>query len=465
MANILVVDDEVSIRKALEKHLAAQGHTVFTAGDGVAALDLVQKTPIDLVLSDLVMPKMDGTTLIRKLKEIDSALICIILTGFGTIESAVQAVKSGAFHYLTKPFELDDIDTMIGKALEVKTLELENREMKRQLQTQNAFDLILGKSPEMQGVFELIGKVAETDSTVLILGESGTGKELLARAVHYNSPRREKPLITVNCAAIPEELLESELFGHMKGSFTGAVANKEGRFASAHKGSLFLDEIGDMTLKLQVKLLRVLQERKFEPVGSNTTREIDVRIIAATNQNLEQRVKEGKFREDLFYRLNVIPVSVPPLRDRETDIPILVRHFMEKFNAANQKNVTQITDEAMAILHQYPWPGNVRELENLMERTVILKIGNTIEATDLPDTIRGVQPKEKGGKREFHIPDTGISFKHALVAFENELILKALEKTNWNKNKAATLLKINRTTLVEKMKKKGLGRGSLQAKP
>lgn len=463
MANILVVDDELSICKALEKHLTAEGHTVATTQDGEAALELIQKMPIDVALSDLVMPKMDGITLIRKMKEIQPSLTCILLTGFGTIESAVQAMKAGAFHYLTKPFELDNIDSMIAKALEHKNLTTENREMKKQLEKQHAFNTIVGNSEEIKAVFDLIEKVAETDSTVLILGESGTGKELLARAVHYNSLRKEKPLITVNCAAIPEDLLESELFGHMRGSFTGAVANKEGRFSSADKGTLFLDEIGDMTLKLQVKLLRVLQERKFEPVGSTTTKEVDVRIIAATNRNLEAMVKEGLFREDLYYRLNVIPISVPPLRERESDISMLVRHFMVEFGTANKKNVTHITDEAMAILHQHPWPGNVRELQNMMERVVILMTGSTIEASDLPDRIRGIEPV-KNEKNGFNIPDTGISFKHALLAFENELILKALEKTNWNKNQAASLLKINRTTLVEKIKKKNLERNRLQQK-
>jgi len=455
MANILIVDDELSIRKALEKYLKSIGHRTYSAKDGHEALKVLEKHPIDLALVDLVMPKLDGISLIRKMKTIDPNIISIVLTGFGTITSAVEAMKAGAYHYLTKPFELDDISTLIETALEHKQLQSDNRLLKQNLHEKYRFDKIVGKSREMHDVFELVEKVARTDSTVLILGESGTGKELIAKAVHYNSHRKEKPLVTVNCAAIPEELLESELFGHMKGSFTGAVANREGRFTAAHGGTIFLDEIGDMSPKLQVKVLRVLQERKFEPVGSTQTQEVDVRIIAATNQDLEAAVKNGRFREDLFYRLNVIPISIPPLRNRPSDIPLLINHFIQKYNQENNKKTSGVTEKANEFLISYPWPGNVRELENLIERTIILKSKGSIDADDLPAPLRG-EASFQTGKKSIEIPDTGISFKHALSTFENELIIKALEKTGWNKNKAANLLKINRTTLVEKIKKKGL---------
>ena len=309
MATILIVDDEMSIRRALEKFLSGLGYSVLTAGSGPEAIKLVETNTVDLMITDLVMPKMDGTELIRKVKVIDPSMICIVMTGFGTITTAVEAMKAGAYHYLTKPFELDDVETLIRTSLDHKQLKEENWHLKKQLKEKFRFENIVGKSPEMAEVFDLIDKVADTDSTILILGESGTGKELIAKAIHFNSRRKNKALVTVNCGAIPEELLESELFGHLKGSFTGAVANKQGRFDAANGGTIFLDEIGDMSLKLQVKLLRVLQERRFDPVGATTTHEVDVRIITATNQDLDKAVREGRFREDLYYRLNVIPVE------------------------------------------------------------------------------------------------------------------------------------------------------------
>lgn len=455
MANILVVDDELSIRHALEKYLTELGYKVLSAEDGAAAIKLLERQPIDLALIDLVMPKMDGIHLIKKMKVISPEVLPIVLTGFGTITSAVEAMKAGAYHYLTKPFELDDIASLVQTALNHKELKEENRTLRQSLHEKYRFDKIVGKSEEIQAVFELVEKVTATDSTVLILGESGTGKELIAKAIHFNSLRKDKPLVVVNCAAIPEELLESELFGHVKGSFTGAHATKRGRFSAAHGGTIFLDEIGDMSPKLQVKLLRVLQERKFEPVGSTQTEEADVRIVAATNQNLEVAVKKGLFREDLFYRLNVIPISIPALRERPSDISLLIAHFMDKFTRENGKHCDGITDKAKQILLDYMWPGNVRELENVVERMVILRKKGPLDVEDVPEKIRGeslVQP----GKSQIAIPDTGLSFKSAISDFENNLILQALEKTGWNKNKAATLLKINRTTLVEKIKKKGL---------
>lgn len=455
MANILIVDDELSIRKALEKFLTELKYTVFTAGDGEEALKILGRNNIDLALVDLVMPKMDGIHFIQEMKTAAPNVVPIVLTGFGTITSAVEAIKVGAYHYLTKPFELDDIASLIETALDHKQLKFENKTLKKQLHEKYKFENIIGKSDSMFSIFSLIEKVAETDSTVLILGESGTGKELIAKAIHFNSLRKDKPLVTVNCAAIPEDLLESELFGHMKGSFTGASSTTEGRFRSANGGTIFLDEIGDMSPKLQVKLLRVLQERKFEPVGSTQTQEVDVRILAATNQNLEDAVKAGRFREDLYYRLNVIPIHLPSLKERPEDIPLLIAHFVNKYTLENGKKISGIADAAKDILQSYSWPGNVRELENMVERIIILKDRGSVDVEDLPPKIRGdihLQP----GQTHINIPETGISFKHAISNFENELILKALQQTGWNKNKAAVLLKLNRTTLVEKIKKKGL---------
>ncbi len=464
MSTILIVDDEVAVRKALEKFLTSLNYQVLTASDGEEALNLIQQETVDLALVDLVMPKMDGIELIHRMKRLYPHIIPIVLTGFGTITTAVEAMKAGAYHYLTKPFDLDDIASLIATALEHRQLKQENIELKRQVREKYRFENIVGSSDEMMEVFDLVEKVADTDSTVLILGESGTGKELIARALHYNSRRRDKPLITVNCAAIPEELLESELFGHVKGAFTGAVANKPGRFDAADQGTIFLDEIGDISFKLQVKVLRVLQEQRFEPVGSSKTHQVDVRIIAATNQDLERAVKEKRFREDLYYRLNVIPVHIPPLRERKSDFPLLVKHFVDKFATSSGHRISGMTEEAMEALRHYHWPGNVRELENLIERAVVLKAEGKIDLNDLPEKVVGAGAVPRAATAVpggIEIPNGGVSFKGAVSDFENLLILKALEKTGGNKNKAASLLKLNRTTLVEKIKKKQL-EGALQ---
>jgi len=453
-ANILVVDDEITIRKALERFLTGQGYSVFACDSGEEALRIAENEVVDVALIDLVMPGIGGIELIKKMKEIDSKMVCIVMTAFGTITTAVEAMKAGAYHYLTKPFELDDISSLVTTALEHKNLKEENRLLKQQLKAKYKFENIVGNSPEMMGVFELIEKVSSTDSTVLILGESGTGKELVAKAIHYNSPRANMSLVTVNCAAIPEELLETELFGHMKGSFTGAHVTKTGRFDAANGGTIFLDEIGDMSPKLQVKILRVLQERRFEPVGSTKSHEVDVRIITATNRDLEEEVKMKKFREDLFYRLNVIPIRVPPLRERKSDIALLTQHFIQKFNKENGKHIEGLGKTALNFFLNYNWPGNVRELENAVERLVILKSGGNVEETDLPPHILGKGNNiSKRTKVDVNL-SKGLSFKNAVENFENELILKALEETNGNKNKAAEMLGLNRTTLVEKIKRK-----------
>lgn len=453
-ANILVVDDEVAIRRALERFLTGLGYQVWGVGCAGDAIKIINKEVVDLALVDLVMPEVDGVELIRRMKGINPGMVAIVMTAYGTITSAVEAMKGGAYHYLTKPFELDDIASLIATALEHQQLKEENWYLKQQLKTKYKFDNIIGNSDAMMQIFSLIEKVANTDSTVLILGESGTGKELVARAIHYNSMREKKPLITVNCGAIPEELLESELFGHVRGAFTGAHSTKAGRFDSADGGTIFLDEIGDMSPKLQVKILRVLQERRFEPVGSTKTHEVDVRIITATNQDLINAVKGGRFREDLYYRLNVIPIRIPPLRERRTDIPMLVQHFLSRFNDENKRSVTGLTDEARNIFELYSWPGNVRELENLMERVIVLKGSGKIDPADLPpQMVGGAKDVDSGG---IYFPSGGIAFKDAVGDFEEKLIKQALEMTGGNKNKAAALLKLNRTTLVEKIKKLGV---------
>lgn len=453
---ILVVDDETPLRRALERYLTGEGYQVVMAENAEQALAATLTTPIHCALVDLMLPGRNGVELINDLRAQSPETVSIVMTGFGTISSAVDAMKAGAFHYLTKPFELADIQQLVATALEHRRLKVENRELRRTLRSKYSFDHIVGESDAMQGVFRLVEKLAETDSTVLLLGESGVGKELVARAIHYNSLRTKGPLVTVNCAAIPDELLESELFGHVRGAFTGAMTTQMGKFEAAHGGTIFLDEIADMSTKLQVKLLRVLQERRVESVGSTSGRDVDVRIIAATNQDLESAVREKRFREDLYYRLNVIPVKVPALRERNGDVALLIHHFLERFNAANDRHVDGFSADAMAALLAHPWPGNVRELENLIERLVVLKGQGAIALGDLPATLR--QTKASYRSPVLDIPEAGISFKAAVDEFENSLILQALNKTGGNKNRAASLLKLNRTTLVEKIKKKQLGK-------
>lgn len=456
-ARILVVDDEGAIQKALVKFLGTLGHDVDGASDGGEAIEKAKTKFYDLVISDLKMPSMTGIELMNKIRQLHPNTAFIIMTGFGTIESAIEAIKAGAFHYITKPFELDDIAMLIDKALRFNRLQQDNEMLKKQVQSRYNFENIIGCSDKLREVFDLASKVAETDSSVLILGESGTGKELIAKAVHYNSRRSSRPLVAVNCAAIPENLLESELFGYVKGAFTGAVSSREGKFASANGGTIFLDEIGDMSLKLQVKLLRVLQEKRYEPVGSTETRDADVRIIAATHQNLEDMVARGTFREDLYYRLNVIPVRVPPLRERNEDVPLLVEHFLKVYSANNNVDAPIINEQIMNILTNYSWMGNVRELENTIERLVVLRPGQIITVKDLPEKFTQMTGSYFF-KNSLSIPDSGISLKNVVDDFENTLIRKALDKTGWNKNKAAHLLKLNRTTLVEKIKKKNLSK-------
>jgi DNA-binding NtrC family response regulator len=450
------VDDESSLRTALFRILDRKGLSVITANRGDEAKLLCQgDQTLDLALVDLNLPDGDGIDLMTHLKSVHPECQVIILTGHGTIESAIRATQKGAFHFITKPFNMEELTSLVDKALAHKKLQQENQQLRTELNRKYQFEQIVGKSEGIQSVLSLVERVADSDSTVLVTGESGTGKELVARAVHYNSPRAEQAFVAINCGAIPAELLESELFGHVKGAFTGAVANRIGRFEMADGGTIFLDEIGDLEPSLQVKILRALQQRTFEPVGSTKTVQVNVRVIAATNKNLEEQVELGRFREDLYYRLNVIPITIPALRERKTDIPLLFAHFMEQFNRNKGRKLTGISTDTLECLVNYAWPGNIRELENLVERLAILKGQGQIEINDLPAKYR-TSVHSSIDPVQFDIPDNGLDFNSTVDQFENNLILRALEKTNWNRNQAALLLRLNRTTLVEKIKKKGL---------
>jgi DNA-binding NtrC family response regulator len=419
---------------------------------------VVTTNPLDLVLCDVKMPGISGLELVRQIRDIHPDLPCIVVTGYGSAESSLDALRAGAFWYLEKPFDqahLDVVRRLVEQAIEHGRLKAENRILQSQLHQRYRFENIVGSGSALRSVLDVVEKVADTDSTVLITGESGTGKELIARALHYNSRRADRMFVTVNCGAIPEELLESELFGHVRGAFTNAVSHREGRFSVANGGTVFLDEIGDMSPNLQVKLLRVLQDQTFEPVGSSKTLKVNVRVIAATNQDLEYAIKEKRFREDLYYRLNVIPVEIPPLRERREDIPLLVQHFLDAMNRERSKGggIT-ISQGVMDRICQHDWPGNVRELENLIERLVILRGEGEIEVDDLPNTFRQRPATPHAGAPR--IPAAGLPFNEVVDRFEADLILQALEQTHWNKNRAAQLLGLNRTTLIEKIKKKRL---------
>jgi DNA-binding NtrC family response regulator len=454
---ILVVDDEWSIRDVLSSILRSEGYEVDTAEDGDKGIEMIDANNYDLVITDLKMPKVNGIEVLRHLSATNSQTLGIVATGYGSIESAVDALRLGAFDYITKPFHLDEIKILVHKAREFQALQSENRSLKRQLKNSARQDQIIGNSSGMRKLGDMIRTVGDSDSTVLILGESGTGKELVTRALHEHSDRADAPLIPVNCGAIPEDLLESELFGHVKGAFTGATMNRVGRFELANGGTIFLDEIGDMSPKLQVKLLRVLQEQAFEPVGATQTLKVNVRIIAATNRDLEQDVADGRFREDLYYRLNVIPIHIPPLRERRDDVPLLTQHFIDRLNKSKGRRLKGLSADAMGVLCAYNWPGNVRELENLIERMAILHADDEIGISHLPEKFQGLSPQTPGlSSGSIEIPDDGIDFNGLVDQFESDLINKALEKSGGVKNQAAQLLGIKRTTLVEKMKKKGM---------
>jgi DNA-binding NtrC family response regulator len=449
---ILIAEDDDLNRDNLTELLTMEGYEVKAVENGKEAMAAFVEDKYDLVITDLKMPEGDGLELLKFVKDMNPDNIVIMMTGFGTVDSAVEAMKYGAFDYITKPMKDDLVKLTVSRALSFASLQEENVTLRDNLREKYDFGKMLGYSECMKTIFDTIEKVAKSDSTVIIYGESGTGKELVARAIHFNSDRKNFPLIPVNCGAIPEELLESELFGHEKGAFTGAIRNRLGRFELAQGGTIFLDEIGDMSPSLQVKLLRVIQEKQFERIGGVKTINADVRIIAATNQDLELAVAEKRFREDLYYRINVIPIHLPALRERGPDIAILANHFLQKFAQTKKKDVSSISPEAIACLLHYPWPGNVRELENLIEMLVVLKDGNEIVLEDLPLKIRQFK-KEAQSIGSIQIPEDGIDFNELVNQFEKDILLNALEKSSGVKNRAAKLLNLNRTTLVEKLKR------------
>ncbi len=443
--NILIVDDEKNTREGLKLGLAGAQYRILLAADGQSALGLFAKHKIDLMLTDLKMPGLDGVGLMRKVKELSPQTITIILTAYGTVEAAVGAMKMGAYDFVTKPVNLDEVTILIRRALSTRKMEQENISLKEQLHERYGFENIIGNTPQIKQIFETIKQVAPTKATVLVSGESGTGKELIAHAIHANSPRADKPFVDVHCASLAQSLLESELFGHERGAFTGAIQAKPGRFELADKGTLFLDELSEMDLNTQVKLLRVLETHYFQRVGGTKNIKVDVRIIAATNADLEARIKDNKFREDLYYRIKVIAIKVPPLRERREDIPLLIAKFLKDFNKEHDKKVQSITPAAMDKLTNYSWPGNVRELRNLLESIVILSRRDTIDLEELPVYVReGTTPQlllRDGGKME---------------DVEKAMVMETLRKTGNNKTKAAQQLGISRRTLHRKLREYNL---------
>jgi DNA-binding NtrC family response regulator len=448
---ILVVDDEELNRDLLQQILARAGYEVSTATDGEAALAMLRQGTFQVVLTDLRMPGVDGLDVIREMKTLAPSTIGIVHTAYSSVETAVEAMKAGAYDYVTKPVRRDELLVVLQRALDFYRLHSENIGLRQQLKAKYKFDNIVSDNEKMQAIFSQVEKVSNTDSTVLIYGESGTGKELIARAIHYNSYRQDKALVAINCGAIPKDLLESELFGHEKGAFTGATALRQGRFELANGGTIFLDEIGEMDPALQVKLLRVLQEREFERIGGTRTIKVDVRVLAATNKNLETLVARQQFRDDLYWRLNVIPLTLPPLRERVSDLPLLIAHFIAHFNAEKKCQLSGISPEALQILNAYHWPGNVRELENMIERIAILKGIGMITPADLPEQVLRTSTTHQVPGVD--IPTEGIHFDATVEAFEKQLLRKALTKSGGNKSSAAKLLRMNRTTLIEKVKK------------
>ncbi len=449
--SILVVDDERSMRDFLAIMLKKEGYQVTVVEDGNQAIKAIQKDIYDLVITDIKMPGVDGLQVLQTIKELSPETLVIMITAFSSTQDAVKAMKQGAIDYISKPFEVEEIKLIVRNALERKRLSEENRYLKRELESKHTSAAIIGESPALQRVLKMIEKVSYNRSTVLILGESGTGKELVARAIHQNSPRRNKPFVTVNCGAIPEHLLESELFGHMKGAFTGAIANKQGLFELADGGTFFLDEIGETTPTIQVKLLRVLQDRQFKRVGGTVDIKVDVRIIAASNKDLEKMVREGTFREDLFYRLNVIPIYIEPLRNRKEDIPLLVNYFLRKYGEELGKTFSGITDEAMKVLMDYDWPGNIRELENAIERAVALESGSVISVNSLPDSVRGLSTRIKPFIPD--IPPEGVDLENIVNEVEKGLLMKALQKSGWVKKQAAKMLHLSFRSLRYRLDK------------
>lgn len=456
-SRILVVDDEESIREFLEIMLKKEGYEVTTAEDGARAKEILTKKTFDMVISDMQMPNLTGIELLRHVRESYPDLVFMIITAFGTTETAVEAMKLGAYDYLTKPFKIDEVRLNIANALRSKNLETEVRVLKKELVKEYSFQNMIGNSDAMHSVFNLIQRVSQAPTNVLITGESGTGKEVIAKAIHYNGPLKDKPFVTVNCGAIPENLMESEMFGHKKGSFTGAIADKAGLFEVADGGTLFLDEVGELPASIQVKLLRAIQERIIRRVGATDDNKVEVRIIAATNRNLEDMVAKGTFRQDLFYRLNVIGIKSPPLRDRADDIPLLANHFLKKYNDKLNKQIQTISVEAMDVLKKYNYPGNVRELENMIERTVALEAGSTILPESLPPMVNTTSGRKMASSNEIEIGDDGLDLDKVVGQIEKELLIKAIHASNGVKKKAAKLLKISFRSMRYRVEKYSLG--------
>lgn len=468
--HLLLVEDEAPLREGLAERLVEQGFDVDQAATGERAIEQLAEFAFDIVITDLRLPGLDGTHVLEAALDRYPEIIGIIVTGYGTVKDAVEAIKRGATDFVTKPFQFDELLHALNSALEQRRLKSENAYLRSQLQERYKFEGIIGRSPAMRALFQLLETVSSAGSTILITGETGTGKEIVARAIHHNSPRRAQRFIALNCGAIPETLLEAELFGHVRGAFTGAIGTRQGRLEQAHRGTLFLDEVGTMSPALQMKLLRVLQEREFERIGDAHTIKVDVRVIGATNSDLQKMVAAGQFREDLFYRLNVIPIQLPPLRDRKEDIPLLVQHFLKKFSSGQEPSSRlptpdsrlpdssqrsrerSVSQQALRSLMAYSWPGNVRQLENTIERAVALSGGRSqIEVADLTAEIRDASQATVAP--EVNFPEDGIDFEDYVGSIERELIRRSLEKTGGNKGRAARLLKLKRTTLVEKLKR------------
>jgi len=454
---ILLIDDDPGNREALNLLLSRSGFRVQTAASGEEALKILTATPFSVVITDLFLPGVSGIEILKQVKLESPYTNVILITGNASAETAVEAMKEGAFDYITKPIDFDKLTILVNKAFEKSQLVAENLYLRQQLRGKYSFDNLIGHSPAMQQVFARLEKIVHTDSTILILGESGTGKELVARAIHFNGTRRNKPFIAINCGAIPADLLESELFGHVRGAFTGAVADKPGKFELADGGTIFLDEIATMPMHLQMKLLRVLQEQEVERVGGSRRTKLNVRVISATNAELDKEVRAGRFREDLYYRLNVIPIKLPPLRERRSDVPLLVRHFLQSICKEMARPLMSVSPAAMRALESYDWPGNVREMENIIERSVALTDGDVIDKRDLPIDIGGESDDEPPHRiNSLVVTERGIDLPVIVSGLEKELIGQAMELAGGVKARAAGLLGINRTTLVEKIKRLGI---------
>jgi two-component system response regulator AtoC len=446
---VLVVDDEDSVREALKDILTDSGYRVECAAGGGEGLEKIETLNPDAVLLDVRMPDIDGIKVLELVHRRGESTPIILITAYGSTQTTIEAMKLGAFDYLMKPLKINDMLDVVRKAVEVK--ELVDRAKAGESQPDAGPDEMIGLSPSMQNVYKIIGRVANTNATVLIRGESGTGKELVAQAIHFNSVRKDRPFVKINCASIPENLLESELFGHEKGAFTGAVSSKPGKFELAHRGTIFLDEIGEMSMATQTKLLRVLQEREFERVGGTETIKVDVRIVAATNRDLEKSIESEQFREDLYYRLNVVEITVPPLRERKRDIPALVSHIIKGCSAEHKKAIRGFSDAAMDILMSHDWPGNIRELKNVCERAVLMSTGPVLGVEDLPLTL-----KKKARRHSWLNDIPGGSMKEIVAEVEREIVLRALEENNWNRSAAAQALKMNRSSFYVKLKELGI---------